>query len=166
MPFQIASLWWWDYHSSVNILNPCIVLSSHCFPFLNFLLTFQVAHLRCVGNNLTFFLFFLSYIIRIGWIKIIKGKYPLTEYVVNTSFYCIILRLSFANSISNVLSNHTTLMVPSHLGVFHPKFVYCLVLPLFFFLSLLTITRGTLTVWLATTWHFFCSTVYCYQNFR
>ena len=87
-------------------------------------------------------------------LKIIKGKYLLTEYVVNTSFYCIILRLSFANSISNVLSNRTTLMVQPHLGVLYPKFVYCLVLPLFFLLSLLTITRGTLMVWLATTWHF------------
>ena len=96
-------------------------------------------------------------IIRIGWI-IIKGKYPLTEYAVNTSFNCIILRLSFANSISNVLSNRTTLMVRSHLGVIYPKFVYCLVLPLFFLLSLfVAISRGTLMVWLATTWPFFYS---------
>ena len=43
------------YHSSVNILNPYIVLSSHCFPFLIFLFAFQMAHLRCVGNNLIFF---------------------------------------------------------------------------------------------------------------
>ena len=52
-----------------------------------------------------------------------------TVRTLNTSSYCIILRLSFANSISNVLSNRTTLMVRSHLGVLHPKFVYCLVLP-------------------------------------
>ena len=81
----------------------------------------------------------------------LKSKYPLTEYAVNTSFYCIILRLSFANSISNVLSNCTTLMVRSHLGVLYPKFVYCLVLPLFFLLSLfVVISRGNIDI-------FFCS---------
>ena len=88
----------------------------------------------------------------------LKSEYALTEYAVNTSLYCIILRLSFANSINNVLSNRTTLIVRSHLGVLYPKFVYCLVLPLFFLLSLfVAISRGTLM----SDWQqldiFFCS---------
>ena len=39
----------------------CIVLSSHCFPFLSFCLHFKWHTYGVIGNNLTFFLFFFFF---------------------------------------------------------------------------------------------------------
>ena len=146
------------YHSSVNILNPYIVLSSHCFPFLIFCLHFKWHTYGVLATPWDSFCSFFPVIIELVELKL-KSKYPLTEYAVNTSFCCIILRL-FRSVMSFQIA---PLWLCDHIiGVLYPKFVYCLVLPLFFLLSLfVAISSGTLMVWLATTWHFF-SALYCY----